>query len=203
MKLHDLTGQRFGKLTVKKYLGNSKWLCECDCGCITEVFSNNLIRLHTTSCGCTRGKGIINKRFGQLLVIKKTEDGKYLCQCDCGNLVTRNYESLVTKSTVSCDECARKARGQIVKEKVFVDGTMPAAIKIDKKPTKANKSGVVGVNWDKSRGKWQSSIRFKGHKYNLGRFDNIEDAIKIRKDAEEKYFGTFLKWYEEYKKTKH
>lgn len=28
----DLTEKRFGKLTVQKYLGKSKWLCKCDCG---------------------------------------------------------------------------------------------------------------------------------------------------------------------------
>lgn len=25
--------------------------------------------------------------------------------------------------------------------------------------------------------------------YHLGRFDNFEDAVKVRKEAEEKYFG--------------
>jgi hypothetical protein len=73
-------------------------------------------------------------------------------------------------------------------------------VKLDKTPGKANKSGVVGVNWDKSRGKWQASIRFQGHKYNLGRFDFIQDAIDARKEAEKQIFGGFIKWYELNKK---
>ena len=28
----DLTGKKFGSLTVIKYLGKSLWLCECECG---------------------------------------------------------------------------------------------------------------------------------------------------------------------------
>ena len=28
----DLTGKKFGSLTVIKYLGKSLWLCEFDCG---------------------------------------------------------------------------------------------------------------------------------------------------------------------------
>lgn len=30
--LIDLTGQRFGRLEVLKYNGNSRWECKCDCG---------------------------------------------------------------------------------------------------------------------------------------------------------------------------
>lgn len=53
----DLTNRRFGKLTAIKRADNkrtsrTKWLCECDCGNFTEVFTTNLTSLHTTSCGC-------------------------------------------------------------------------------------------------------------------------------------------------------
>lgn len=41
---------------------------------------------------------------------------------------------------------------------------------------------------------------FRKKKYNLGRFDNIEDAITARKKAENEIFGSFLGWYENYKK---
>ena len=47
-----------------------------------------------------------------------------------------------------------------------------------------NKSSCVGVCWDKSRNKWKATI-FK--KY-IGRFDNLEDAILARKNAEKAYF---------------
>jgi len=34
----------------------------------------------------------------------------------------------------------------------------------------------------------------------LGRYDNIQDAIEVRKAAEKELFGEFLKWYENFKK---
>lgn len=53
----DLTGQRFGRLTVrsrgeKDRHGNYRWVCDCDCGGTKEALSNNLRREMTTSCGC-------------------------------------------------------------------------------------------------------------------------------------------------------
>ncbi len=50
--LKDLTGQKFNRLTAIKYLGGRKWRCKCDCGRIIDVFTNNLTRGNTKSCGC-------------------------------------------------------------------------------------------------------------------------------------------------------
>lgn len=53
----DLTGKRFGRLTVVK-LGKIKnkkktyWICKCDCGNFSEVYSCKLKTGHTRSCGC-------------------------------------------------------------------------------------------------------------------------------------------------------
>lgn len=38
----DLTGHKFGRLIVIKYLGKSKWLCKCDCGNLAEVAGGHL-----------------------------------------------------------------------------------------------------------------------------------------------------------------
>lgn len=52
----------------------------------------------------------------------------------------------------------------------------------------SNKTGVNGVNWHKSAKKWQARITdLDGKRLDLGRFDNFEDAVKIRKDAEKIY----------------
>lgn len=52
----DLTGKRFGKLTVicmEEYRNRRYyWKCECDCGQYTIVYSNKLKSGHTKSCGC-------------------------------------------------------------------------------------------------------------------------------------------------------
>lgn len=51
MALRDLTGRRFGRLTVIGQDGK-KWLCRCICGGHKSVFSENLSAGRTRSCGC-------------------------------------------------------------------------------------------------------------------------------------------------------
>jgi hypothetical protein len=53
----DLTGQRFGSLTVIRQdpdrvskNGLLHWLCKCDCGRHLSVRTDNLTRGHTTQC---------------------------------------------------------------------------------------------------------------------------------------------------------
>lgn len=54
----DLTGQRFGKLTVLAPAENvgsrTAWLCRCDCGRETAVVTQRLRDGHRTSCGCDK-----------------------------------------------------------------------------------------------------------------------------------------------------
>ena len=59
MKLIDLTGQRFGRLTVLRRDGygnawQTMWLCQCDCGNVSRVDRGNLVRGRTRSCGCLK-----------------------------------------------------------------------------------------------------------------------------------------------------
>ncbi|MCQ2589265.1 MAG: hypothetical protein MJ179_02470 [Treponema sp.] len=56
----DITGNKYGKLTVIKYVDNKKWLCRCDCGNEKIADSCNLKRGNIRSCGCIR-KGKRNK----------------------------------------------------------------------------------------------------------------------------------------------
>lgn len=52
----DLSGQKFGRLTVIERSGsidgNSAWLCECDCGTVARWRGYSLKEGNTTSCGC-------------------------------------------------------------------------------------------------------------------------------------------------------
>lgn len=54
-----------------------------------------------------------------------------------------------------------------------------------------NTSGHIGVSWSKSKKKWVAQIQISGVNKTLGRYDKIEDAVKARKEAEEKYFGEY------------
>ena len=57
IKSPDLTGKRFGRLTVlfkagQHYSGAYLWRCRCDCGNETTVYAHFLKSGHTQSCGC-------------------------------------------------------------------------------------------------------------------------------------------------------
>lgn len=54
----DLTGQRFGRWTVQRYLGKRgrkhMWLCRCECGREHEIEGSNLRDGRTTQCRACR-----------------------------------------------------------------------------------------------------------------------------------------------------
>lgn len=59
-KIHDLTNQRFGYLTVIRRTEERRnravvWECKCDCGNTAFVIGSSLLRGNTKSCGC-KGK---------------------------------------------------------------------------------------------------------------------------------------------------
>lgn len=56
---------------------------------------------------------------------------------------------------------------------------------------KNNTSGYTGVYWIRHMKKWHAQIIINKQNINLGYFENIEDAITARKEAEEKYQGEF------------
>lgn len=80
--LINLTGQRFGKLTVISYHGDSKWVCRCDCGNTTVVSQNNLCRKNrgTKSCGC-------------LATLDAANDANIVCGTNIGNIKTDKAQS--------------------------------------------------------------------------------------------------------------
>lgn len=123
----DLTGQRFGKLTVIEadHSDNKRgwwWKCRCDCGNELVVPSGNLRSGSTISCGCYhRGQekyNLTGKRFGKLTATREieprfTKSGRkirrYECKCDCGNIVTVDAWHLTDGKTTSC-KCYRHKR---------------------------------------------------------------------------------------------
>lgn len=70
----DLTGQRFGMLTVlapaENIGGRTAWLCRCDCGQETVVMTGHLRDGHTTSCGCKPPVTLIDGTCVELIQAK-------------------------------------------------------------------------------------------------------------------------------------
>lgn len=119
----DLTGKRFGRLTViERVYSKSKrngemramWHCKCDCGNERDILGSNLMRGLTKSCGCLHNEELGNrriidltgKRFGRLVVIGRADNkGKetyWKCKCDCGSIKEINGNRLRNGRTKSC-----------------------------------------------------------------------------------------------------
>ncbi len=79
---NDLTGQRFGSLTVlgrgesyriqtlypdggKRWITKTRYICRCDCGKETLVIRGNLIAGNTRGCGCKR-----REQMGNIAMIR-------------------------------------------------------------------------------------------------------------------------------------
>lgn len=54
-----------------------------------------------------------------------------------------------------------------------------------------NTSGVTGVIFNKSANKWAVAIQKNKKRIHLGVFENFDEAVKVRKEAEIKYFGEY------------
>lgn len=144
-----------------------------------------------------RAKDIAGHRFGRLVALEPTDRRSgdsvvWKCQCDCGNI---SYHSLngLNKGTIKSCGCSRKENDSLQRNLGYVDGTCVKFIENPEKVSKRNSSGCRGVQ--NFRGKWQARITFQKKTYHLGTFIDKEEAIRARKEAEEKIYGEFLEWY--------
>lgn len=215
-KAKDLTGSRVGKLLLlerKRENNKTYYYCKCGCGNEKWIRADNLTKSNPTlSCGCLsketqfKANNISNKRFGRLIALNTTENrdknnGSIIweCYCDCGNIAYVTESKLQSGAIISCG-CYRKEYEYLQGKKIgtihvknnIIDNTNIQVISTSK-PMKHNTSGYKGVLWDSERKKWKAEIIFQKKKYFLGRYDKKEDAIKARKEAEEKLHKEFLR----------
>ena len=115
-KVKDITGQKFGKLTVigrNGYTEGKKksilWLCKCDCGNEALRTSAHLKQIGCPSCGKCRlikDEDFIGKSFGYWTVVSSAENKSnkksFLCRCKCGNERIVNADTLKLGTSKSC-----------------------------------------------------------------------------------------------------
>ena len=114
MKL-NLVGQRFGSLVVLDFAerknGNTRWLCECDCGTVKAIYDSTLRRSPYTSCGC-QTKAALSKQFSQHGQARTGSGEKpspeYRAWCGakarCLNPSAQQYERYGGRGIGMCDE---------------------------------------------------------------------------------------------------
>jgi hypothetical protein len=115
----EMTGQRFGRLTVTELdairsCPRTYWWCKCDCGNVVSVVANSLRRGNSQSCGCAKylTRWAIHTiesgmTFGRLTVLNLNGRDQYgslqwMCKCSCGNRTTVTTARLRNGSKPSC-----------------------------------------------------------------------------------------------------
>lgn len=119
VKFIDLTDQQFGDLTVLEYLGDRLWKCRCSCG--TELIRNSFyIRAHKNKCNHltvsnARLIDLTNQQFGDMLVEKYIENGRWLCKCKCGYRFDRESKHIRNNmSNYKCRHLTGKRFGRLL-----------------------------------------------------------------------------------------
>ena len=133
-KIKDETGNRYGRLVVLELSERTDgkhhayWKCQCDCGGIAVVKGSSLRSGGTKSCGCLQvengrknvvagyhaQRDLTGAKFGKLLVLRyggcSKHGAKWVCRCDCGNIVEVYGKSLRCGNTKTCG-CSKKKKG--------------------------------------------------------------------------------------------
>jgi hypothetical protein len=107
----NLTGQRFGKLeTISRapnYKNKTRWNCICDCGEKTTVFSLNLKKGNTKSCGCLN----THHRFlDATLTAKHSLYYRYkkVCAKNRNYSFSLNFAEFIALTEQNCHYCGKK-----------------------------------------------------------------------------------------------
>ncbi len=105
---HDLTGQKFNRLTAIKISGKkgrqNLWLCECECGNLHETTAVLLIKEVSTSCGCYMMERITEHGY--------LKNGKRPSEYDCWLAIKQRcynennpeYKNYGGRGIAMCDE---------------------------------------------------------------------------------------------------
>ena len=109
---YDLSGRRFGKLTVvslnSRKCGHILWLCKCDCGNVKIVSASNLKSGASQSCGCIRAEQLAARNYrhgdtprsGSFRLYSVWQSMKNRCY----NINEPGYERYGMRGITICDE---------------------------------------------------------------------------------------------------
>jgi hypothetical protein len=204
-------GDKFGRLTTikptKDKTGrNNRWICQCECGNQTEVYSFSLISGGIKSCGCSqkeyylsKSKAMIGERYGRLVVIRPTDKRKgnmvvMLCKCDCGNYKEVVSCNLRNGGTTSCG-CARSESSKRtikIASNTAHQRTRNATIDT---PAKANSTlGIRNVYYVENNKDYSVVIVRNKISFRKNGIKTLEEALEIKKEVLERYKNGDTDW---------
>lgn len=212
----DLRGRKFNEFTVlevsnlKDSEGKSLWECRCSCGKIKH-YRTFQVKKHL-SCGCLdnpyrveKASGVIGNLTKDFPVEHYTWQGM---KERCNNPNHPSYDYYGGRGIKVCNkwkydfreflkDMGPKPHKDLSIERVdnngnyepgncvWADSTTQV---LNRRMNKNNTSGVTGVSKTPS-GSWASVVWVNYKNIYLGTFDNFDDAVSARKEAEVKYYN--------------
>lgn len=214
----DLTGKKIGRLEViektdkRNESGSILWKCKCDCGNICYVPTKRLNNENTRSCGCLKRETRTTVHGKYKERIHKEWRGMLH---RCKNPSASHYENYGGRGITVCEEW--KGTGGFINfynwsmENGYADN-----LTLDRKDNdkgyspdncrwithmenchnrgarKDSQTGYAGIQIRELKTgaiKYRVGITVNYKRINLGHYDTLEEAISVRKAAEEKYWG--------------
>lgn len=152
-----------------------------------------------------RPRDLSGQKFGLLTAMYPTEHrdhrGSVLwhCVCECGNEIDVSAGALLDGNNRSCGCLKDKNQKQIAQRRHLVDGTCVEVLEKRKK-RRDNESGFRGVFYLKNSNRYRVDIGFKGKRYYVGLFEDYDEAVQARLEAENLIHNSFIniwkKWYQ-------
>lgn len=216
-KLVDMTGQRFGKITVIERQGSANrhaaWLGICDCGNPVTVRGTHLRTGHTISCGCLSREILTNVHLKHGDSKNGMRSREYQSWTDaisrCTNENDSAYKNYGGRGIRVCDSWREnyvnflddmgRCPDKFTLERKDVNGDYEhrnciwvsrSMQSFNQRKRKNSKADVCGVYFKKDSGKYMACITCNYKYIYLGLFDTLEQAIEVRKEAELQYYGT-------------
>lgn len=142
------------------------------------------------------------KEFPGLIVLRREGEWRgiktlWRCKCRaCGKECVVAQRKLKSYKSCGCLSEKERKNGMDFNKTLYKNGTNYPSILPTRKKNKNNRSGVRGVCKGVCK-KYRSYINFQGRQIRLGEYDDLEDAIRARKEAEEKYYKPAIDNFEE------
>lgn len=185
---------------------------KCDCGIEKVREITNIIKGRSKSCGCYRAEQTSKnstkhgRRFDKIYIIWRSMVNR------CSNASDTNYKHYGARGIQVCDRWNMSKGGSF--ENFLEDmGEIPDGMTLDRidvngnyckencrwtsyieqnynqRIKKSNKTGITGVWYSERDGKYIAYITKNKKRIFLGSFVDIEDARKVRMEAELEYYG--------------
>lgn len=150
-----------------------------------------------------RPRDLSGQKFGLLTAVYPTERRDHRgsvywhCVCECGNEIHVAAGALLDGNNRSCGCLKDKNQKQIAQRRHLVDGTCVEVLEKRKK-RRDNESGFRGVFYLKNSNRYRVDIGFKGKRYYVGLFEDYDEAVQARLEAENLIHNSFINIWKEW-----